>query len=56
MLLVSEKNETVVRYALAGAGQPLAVSRYELAPGVQASLPSEDALVRIAEADSGRSR
>ncbi|NQX35188.1 YhcG family protein [Herbiconiux sp. VKM Ac-2851] len=56
MLLVSEKNETVVRYALAGAGQPLAVSRYELAPAVQASLPSEDALVRIAEADRGRSR
>jgi type II secretory pathway component PulL len=46
MLLVSDKNDSVVRYALAGTAQPIAVSRYELSPSVQASLPSEDVIAR----------
>ena len=46
MLLVADKNDSVVRYALAGTTQPIAVSRYELAPSVQAALPSEEAIAR----------
>ncbi|WP_338145250.1 PDDEXK nuclease domain-containing protein [Cryobacterium fucosi] len=46
MLLVADKNESVVRYALAGTTQPIAVSRYDLSPADQAALPSEDALTR----------
>lgn len=46
MLLVADKNESVVRYALAGTTQPIAVSRYELSPAEQAALPAEDALTR----------
>jgi predicted nuclease of restriction endonuclease-like (RecB) superfamily len=48
MLLVADKNETVVRYALAGTNQPMAVSRFDLSAAVQAALPTEDALSRIA--------
>lgn len=48
VLFVKEKNETVVRYALAGSRNPIAVSRYELAPADVAGLPSEDALIQIA--------
>lgn len=47
ILLVADKNETVVRYSLAGS-QPVAVSRYELSPAEQATLPTEEALTRIA--------
>lgn len=47
MLLVADKNDSVVRYALAGTTQPIAVSRYQLAPSVRASLPPEDALSRV---------
>ena len=36
MLLVADKNESVVRYALAGTTQPIAVSRYDLSPAEQA--------------------
>jgi hypothetical protein len=46
MLLVADKNDSVVRYALAGASQPIAVSRYELSPSVQAALPPEDAIAQ----------
>lgn len=46
MLLVVAKNESVVRYALAGTTQPIAVSRYDLSPAEQAALPTEDALAR----------
>lgn len=46
MLLVADKNESVVRYALAGTTQPIAVSRYDLTPAEQAALPAEDALTR----------
>lgn len=49
MLLVADKNEAVVRYALAGSSQPIAVSRYELADSVQAALPTEAALARAVE-------
>lgn len=48
ILLVAEKNETVVRYALAGTAQPVAVSRYDLSPDEQAALPAEETLTRIA--------
>lgn len=46
MLLVADKNESVVRYTLAGTAQPIAVSRYDLSPAEQAALPPEDALTR----------
>lgn len=48
ILLVADKNETVVRYALAGTAQPVAVSRYELSAAEQASLPTEETLARLA--------
>ncbi|MCD2444341.1 PDDEXK nuclease domain-containing protein [Agromyces sp. SYSU K20354] len=48
MLLVAEKNETVVRYALAGTAQPVAVSRYDLTASAQAALPAEETLTRVA--------
>ncbi|MGC5221472.1 PDDEXK nuclease domain-containing protein [Micromonospora sp. DT81.3] len=48
ILLVAEKNETVVRYSLAGTSKPMAVSRYELSAAEQAALPAEDTLTRLA--------
>lgn len=51
MLLVADKNETVVRYALAGTAQPVAVSRYELSPADQKALPAEETLTRLAVAE-----
>lgn len=45
ILLVAEKNDTVVRYALAGSAQPVAVSRYQLSPDAQKALPDEQAIV-----------
>lgn len=48
ILLVADKNETVVRYSLAGSKQPVAVSRYELSPAERATLPAEETLTRIA--------
>lgn len=48
MLLVAEKNDTVVRYALAGTRRPVAVSRYDLTASAQAALPAEEALTRVA--------
>ncbi len=48
MLLVAAKNETVVRYALAGTNQPVAVSRYELSSAEAAALPSEETLAQLA--------
>jgi predicted nuclease of restriction endonuclease-like (RecB) superfamily len=50
MLLVADKNETVVRYALAGTAQPIAVSRYDLSASDQAALPAEETLTRIVAA------
>ncbi|MCJ1674860.1 MULTISPECIES: YhcG family protein [unclassified Rathayibacter] len=48
ILLVTDKNETVVKYSLAGSTQAVAVSRYELSPADQATLPAEETLTRIA--------
>ncbi|KAF0966481.1 hypothetical protein MLGJGCBP_00282 [Rhodococcus sp. T7] len=53
MLLVADKNESVVRYALAGTTQPIAVSRYDLSPAEQAALPAEDALTRAVALELG---
>ncbi|WP_206535619.1 PDDEXK nuclease domain-containing protein [Microbacterium sp. 4R-513] len=55
ILLVAAENETVVRHALAGTAQPVAVSRYELSPADQAALPAGEALTRLADeiAESG---
>ncbi|HEX6467472.1 MAG TPA: PDDEXK nuclease domain-containing protein [Streptosporangiaceae bacterium] len=47
ILLVAERNDVVVEYALQTANSPLAVSRYDygaLPPDVRASLPSADEL------------
>ncbi|MDQ0729190.1 hypothetical protein [Microbacterium sp. W4I20] len=41
---VADKNDTVVRYALAGAAQPVAVSRYELTAETQKALPDEESI------------
>lgn len=46
ILLVADKNDAVVRYALASTTQPVAVSRYELAEEAQAALPDEAAITR----------
>ena len=46
ILLVAGKNDTVVRYALASAKQPVAVSRYELTDEMQKALPDETAIAR----------
>ncbi|MGN5239338.1 PDDEXK nuclease domain-containing protein [Rhodococcus sp. SJ-3] len=56
MLLVAEKNDTVVRYALAGTQQPVAVSRYDLTASAQAALPAEEALTRVALEVTSRPR
>lgn len=48
ILLVADKNETVVRYSLAGTTQPVAVARYDLTAAEQAALPAEETLVRLA--------
>ena len=46
MLLVADKNDAVVRYALAGTNHRIAISRYDLSPTAQAALPPEEALTR----------
>ncbi|WP_350224126.1 PDDEXK nuclease domain-containing protein [Microbacterium sp. lyk4-40-TSB-66] len=46
ILLVAGKNDTVVRYALASAKQPVAVRRYELTDEMQKALPDETAIAR----------
>jgi predicted nuclease of restriction endonuclease-like (RecB) superfamily len=47
ILLVTGKNDAVVRYSLGGAGAPVAVSSYDLLPPeVRASLPSEGDITR----------
>lgn len=51
ILLVADKNDTVVRYSLAGTTQPVAVSRYELSRETQAALPDETALVSAFRAE-----
>ena len=47
ILLCSDKNDSVVRCALAGSQAPIAVSSYDLLPAAEkAALPSEDELTR----------
>jgi predicted nuclease of restriction endonuclease-like (RecB) superfamily len=47
LLLVTEKNDAVVRYSLAGHQAPVAVSSYDLLPAAEkAALPSERVLAR----------
>ncbi|MBF4632618.1 DUF1016 family protein [Clavibacter michiganensis subsp. phaseoli] len=47
LLLVTEKNDAVVRYSLAGHQTPVAVSSYDLLPAAEkAALPSEEVLAR----------
>ncbi|TCL79523.1 MULTISPECIES: PDDEXK nuclease domain-containing protein [unclassified Rathayibacter] len=45
ILVVTDKNDAVVRYALASTTQPVAVSRYELSEEAQAALPDEASIV-----------
>lgn len=61
ILLVADKNDTVVRYSLAGTSQPVAISRYELTAEAQQALPDEKTLVsafrsELRSAESGSSR
>ncbi len=47
LLLCTDKNDRVVRYALATSNQPIAIASYDLlAPEEQAALPSEEDLNR----------
>jgi hypothetical protein len=49
-LLCTDKNDRVVRYALAGSNQPSAIASYDLLPPAeQAALPSEAELQRALE-------
>lgn len=41
VLLVADRDETVVQYALQASTAPVAVSRYELPEGVRANLPAD---------------
>jgi len=54
LLLVTEKNDAVVRYSLAGHQNPVAVSSYDLLPAAEkAALPSEQVLARaVAQAEA----
>ncbi|MFZ6991260.1 PDDEXK nuclease domain-containing protein [Curtobacterium sp. RRHDQ66] len=48
LLLVADKNESTVRYALGTQNSPVGVASYDLLPPeVRASLPSEDALAGL---------
>lgn len=55
ILLVADTNDTVVRYSLAGTGQPIAVSRYELSSDAQQALPDEKTLVSAFRSELGSS-
>lgn len=47
LLLCTDKNDRVVKYALASSSQPIAIASYDLlSPAEQAALPSEDELNR----------
>ena len=47
MLLVADKNDSVVRYALSGTAQPIAIASYDLLPPAEkAALPTEEALTQ----------
>jgi predicted nuclease of restriction endonuclease-like (RecB) superfamily len=52
LLLCTNKNDQVVRYALAGSTQPVAIASYDLlSPAEQATLPSEADLARALDID-----
>lgn len=53
LLLCTDKNERVVRYALAGSSQPIAIASYDLLPlAEQRVLPSEAELSRALGSDA----
>ncbi len=59
ILLVTERNDHVVEFALRGIDQPMAVSRYtyrELPSEVRGALPDADTLVHGVEAAAARAR
>lgn len=47
VLLVADRDETVVQYALQASTAPVAVSRYELPEDVRASLPADEQLLQV---------
>jgi len=47
VLLVADRDDTVVQYALQASTAPVAVSRYELPEDVRASLPADEALIAV---------
>jgi hypothetical protein len=49
ILLVADRDETVVQYALQSSTAPIAVSRYELPEDVRHLLPADDELRRVAQ-------
>lgn len=54
ILICADRSASVVRYAVKGMASPIAVARYELggaaSPAVLDALPSEEALLEVAEA------
>jgi hypothetical protein len=53
ILMCADRKDTVVRYALSGAGQPMAVAGYTygaLPPAERAALPSDTAVASALEA------
>jgi predicted nuclease of restriction endonuclease-like (RecB) superfamily len=55
ILLVASKNDSVVRYALSGAGSAIAVASFDLLPPeLQAALPSEESLARALSESTSR--
>ncbi len=47
VLLVADRDDTVVQYALQASTAPIAVSRYELPEDVRASLPADEQLLEV---------
>ncbi len=47
VLLVADRDDTVVQYALQASTAPMAVSRYELPEDVRASLPADEQLIAV---------
>lgn len=55
ILFCSDKNEHVVRYALAGSSQPVAIASYDLLPAAEkAALPSESNIARALRGEAAR--
>lgn len=49
VLLVADRDETVVQYALQSSTAPVAVSRYQLPEEVRAPLPADEQLRRVGQ-------